>query len=214
MRKWIIVILIFSACLFTLTQSRAENVIGQRGQQHRRDWLIDRAKKFKDAQARQDYDAARSFLAPDARVWFEEKKGEGSVYKIPGAWNHWDTYFQGRTTYVDWQENGNEVSVVGHEINDYYRLLDWRPWPYKQTWWFNDQGQITGVLVQEMPGQGETGSRLNEFKEWAKQNRPEELTYLMPKGVIDPSADRPERWRAILIDWRKAAGLPAVKLDQ
>jgi hypothetical protein len=28
------------------------------------------------------------------------------------------------------------------------------------------------------------------------------LEYLMPKGEINPAGDRPERWKAILEQWR------------
>ena len=218
MRKWIIALLIFATGWPAFTHGHAAINVGAQSQPDTKplqsDSLLNRINQFREAHARRDYVAARSFLAPDARIWFEEKTGEGSPYKIPGRWEHWDTYLHGHTTYSNWQQTGNEITAEGHEINDYYRLLDWRPWPFKQTWWFNDQGQISGCFIRQVEGQGSTGSRLKEFKEWAKQNRPEELAYLMPKGSIDPSEDRPERWRVILVEWRKAVGLPAVELSR
>jgi hypothetical protein len=55
---------------------------------------------------------------------------------------------------------------------------------------------------------GETVSRLDEFREWARREHPEELEYVMPKGRIDPTADRAERFKLLLLEWRKAIGLP------
>ena len=34
----------------------------------------------------------------------------------------------------------------------------------------------------------------------------------MPSGRIDPTGDRPQRFRAVLEEWRRAAKLPAVEL--
>jgi len=36
----------------------------------------------------------------------------------------------------------------------------------------------------------------------------------MPGGRIDPTGDRPERFHAILLAWRKAAGLPPIELSE
>ena len=45
---------------------------------------------------------------------------------------------------------------------------------------------------------------MKEFKEWARANHPDELAYLMPKDRLDPTGDRPERWRVMLDEWRKS----------
>jgi hypothetical protein len=175
--------------------------------------VIQRVQEFNAARMRKDYDTARNYLSPDARVWYERREGAGEPWTVKGGtWAHWDGYFNGKTEYSDWKADGLIVTATANETNDYYRLLDWHPWPMKFTWWFNESGKLSGFLVQAVKGKGSTGSRLEEFKKWAASNNPEELRYLMPNGNIDPTGDRAERWRKILIEWRKAVRLPPVEL--
>jgi hypothetical protein len=102
--------------------------------------------------------------------------------------------------------------AFGHETNDFYRLTEWTPKPLAFTLWIDDQGRISGFLFHAQ-GEGKDPSHFGELRAWASANRPGELAYLMPKGRIDPSGDRPARWRTLAIEWRKAAGLPEVRLD-
>jgi hypothetical protein len=145
---------------------------------------------------------APRLLSPDARVWFEEKKGEGDPLTPGGAgrWAHWDSYFHSSSTASDWEERDGAVTAIIHETNDFYELLDWKPKPYRMTWWLDQSGRISGALVQSIPGTA--SSRMDEFREWAKKSHPEELDYLMPGQRIDPTADRAERWKKILLEWK------------
>lgn len=151
------------------------------------------------------------FLAPGARMWYDTKEGEGEpLKKGQGSYAHWDHYFGSTSTLTDWQvHDDGAVSAVVHETNAFYRLLDWEPAPYRMTWWLDAHGRICEALLTSIPGH-DTKGRLAEFQDWAREHRPEELDYLMPKGRIDPKADRAERFAALLKEWRAAAGLPAV----
>src|SRR5262249_46730588 len=176
---------------------------------------VDVIRRFRQARDRGDFDAARTFLAPDARIWFDmaERKGPGEPWKLgEGTWDHWDRFFHSRTDYADWKDRGDRVTAVGHETNDYYRLLDWKPSPLAMTWWLDSSGKITGFMFHGMRGPTPDRSRLKEFEAWARKNRPKELDDLKPKGNFDPSGDHPQRWRAILIEWRRAVGLPEIPL--
>ena len=57
-------------------------------------------------------------------------------------------------------------------------------------------------MVVSLPGETTRG-RLAEFQEWARANHPDELAYLMPNGRIDPTEDRAERFRKLLLEWRR-----------
>ena len=174
---------------------------------------IETVRKFLAARRRGDLEAARGMLARDARIWFDmtERKGPGEPWTLKeDDWDRWDGFFHGKTDFTDWKDEGDRVTAVGHEINDYYRLLDWKPNPLNFTWWLDASGKIAGYMFHEVTGLPPPPRRLDEFKQWARKNRPDELAFLMPKGHIDPSGDRPQRWRSILIEWRKAVGLPVV----
>ncbi len=178
------------------------------------DHRIETVKRFQAARERGDLAAARALLGPDPRIWFDidERQGPGQPWSLgTGDWDRWDRFFHRKIAYSDWKRHGDRVTAIGRETNDYYLLLDWEPKPLALTWWFNSSGKISGFMfhaVRDAPSR----SRLQEFEAWAKKNRPEEIAYLKPKGRIDPSRDRPERWRALLVEWRKAAGLPEVSL--
>jgi hypothetical protein len=176
---------------------------------------IETVQKFRAARERGDLAAARALLAPDPRIWFDrkERKGSGQPWTLDeDDWDRWDRFFHSQTDYTHWKDRGDRVTALGHETNDYYRLLDWKPNPLAFTWWIDSSGKITGFLFHAMPGPRPVRSRMKEFQVWARKNRPAELDYLMPKGKIDPSGDRPRRWRAILIEWRHATGLPDIPL--
>lgn len=168
---------------------------------------VDRVKAYRAAHDRGDVAAEAAFLAPGARIFYERREGEGDPLTAgrSGRYAHWDEFFRSRTTLTDWKEEGDAVSATVHESNDFYRLLDWTPRPYRMTWWLGADGRITAAMVESIPG--ETKSRMKEFQEWARANRADELAYLMPNGRIDPTEDRAERFKKILLEWRKAAGL-------
>jgi hypothetical protein len=174
-------------------------------------------RRFREAKEKGDLAEARAFLAPDARIWFDmqEREGPGKPWTLEaGPWASWDRYFHSHTDLRDWKSEGGRVTVVGDETNDFYRLLDWKPKPVLLTYWVDRSGRITGFLFHPVAGGPPAQSRLEEFEAWAKKTHPAELAYLMPNGKIEPSGDRPGRWRKILVEWRSAAGLPEVPLPQ
>ena len=179
MRKLVLLLIAFVACA---TENNIRTV-----------------KNFRAARERGDDAAAEAYLTPDSRMWFVKKEGPGFIVGHGGEeWRHWDLYFHGHSTYSDWQSHGNVVTANVMESNDFYHLLDWKPAPYRLTYWF-ERGRIKEILLEPL---GKSTSRLEEFKSWAAKTHPDELAYLMPKGEIIPTADRPERWRAILEEWR------------
>lgn len=150
-------------------------------------------------------------LAAGVRIWYESKSGPGEPFGAAGRWTHWDRYFHSHARFSDWRLDGQAVSATVHETNDYYDLLEWKPVPYRMTWWLDAEGRIREVLLQKLPGR-ET-NRLAEFREWAAAAHPGELADLLPNGQIDPTGDRPERWRALLTEWRIAVGIEKKLVD-
>lgn len=141
----------------------------------------------------------QSLLAPDARMFFGKREGTGMLLGRTDEWSHWDTYFHGHSEMYDWKVDGHVVTAMGRETNDFYRLTEWNAPPFRMTWWLDDQQRITAILFEPL---GKPTSRFDEVKAWARQHHPEELAYLMPKGEIDPTGDRPERWKVLLEEWR------------
>ena len=164
--------------------------------------LVKQVQTYHAAHERHDLQTEAAILSPDARMWFEERKGDGEPLRPTGdgRYAHWDAFFHSQSTLTDWKVEGNAVSAIAHETNDFYRLLDWKPVPYRMTWWLDANRKITGAMVQSLPGKAT--SRLPEFREWAAAHHPEELEYLMPKGHLDPTGDRAERMQRLLVEWQ------------
>ncbi|HEY2828967.1 MAG TPA: hypothetical protein VGJ88_02545 [Thermoanaerobaculia bacterium] len=169
--------------------------------------LIRRVKSYSQAHRNGDVALESQMLSPDARTWYESRSGEGEPLRPgrTGRYAHWDAFFHSRSVLSGWVVRGRAVTATVHETNDFYRLLDWKPNPYQMTWWFDDHGRITGVMVRSLPRK-ET-SRMQEFRAWAAVHDPTELEYVMPKGKLDPTGDRAERWKALLVRWRAGVGL-------
>ena len=171
------------------------------------DPMIQRVREFRALKERGDIARAEGYIAPGARLWFENRSGEGEPFTLGGgSWDHWDKYFHSRSTFTNWNASGNAVTADVIETNDFMQLLDWHAKPYTMTWWLDDQRRISAVLIKSNPEK--PTNRMSEFKQWARANHPDELAYLLPNDRIDPTGDRPERWKPLLSEWRKAAGLP------
>ena len=164
--------------------------------------LIQRTQDFRALVTKGDLESAQAYVAPGARMYFEEVKGEGEPYKLGGgSWEHWDKYFHSRNELTDWRAEGRSVTATAHETNDFMQMLEWKAPPYTITWTFDDSDRISHVLIKGGPGK--VVSRLDEFKAWAREHHPGEIEYLMPNGRIDPKGDRPEKWDALLKEWRE-----------
>ena len=172
---------------------------------------IAKVQEFLAARKRGDEAAAGALMAPDARIWWEEKKGPGEPWTLGGKWSGWDAYFHSKSEYSDWREGRDSVTASGVEMNDFYRLIERSPQKFRATWWLDSSGKISGFLF-EPRGAVVPGDRFDEFKAWARKEKPAELEYLMPGGHFDPTGDRPRRFEAILVEWRKASGLPPVEM--
>lgn len=179
------------------------------------DPLVITAKQFRAHVKAGEYDEARAMMVQNPRRWFNEREGEGREWKLgpkSGPWSEWDDHFRGRTEVVRWEVGEGTATLVFLETNDYFQLLD-RGWQKSEmVYYFNDAGEIEGLLIR---GRGDRPQgRTEEFLAWARENDPEELAYLMPDGDVDPSGDRPPRFRALLNRWRESAGLEPIEIEE
>src|SRR5690242_1996283 len=121
--------------------------------------------EFNDAADRGDLVRARAYMAPDARVWYENPAGPGEPWTLgEGGYSDWDKEFRTEKQVVGgYQRDGDAVWAVVSETNDYYRLTE-RPWSRTYLEWrLDERNRIKGLLVAEV---GEPTSRSKEFREW------------------------------------------------
>lgn len=162
---------------------------------------------YRDAKDAGDYELAGRFLAEDARIWFDKKEGPGSPLGASGGpYKEWDREFRSHSTREAIRVVGRTVTYVTLEINDYYRLIERVPTKARVTYYFDEDDKIKGMLYQGLsPLKTRPPDRYNQFKRWAAEHYP---------GVLDADdmkiPNQPKRWRELLTEWRKDAGLPAI----
>ncbi len=173
--------------------------------------LIVKAKEYRALKDSGQDTAAFAYLSSDCHIWYEKIEGEGIKADIGGPWSHWDNYFRGTRQYESWTVDSNAVTVSMMETNDFYKLIEREPTRVFITWWFDDDQKINRVFVK-----GDRSvrpkDRMPEFVKWALGTMPAEVEYLLPDKKLNPTGDRPERWKKALLEWRKAEGLPEVKM--
>ena len=164
---------------------------------------IQTVEEFRAARGAGDYDRASELLIDDPRIWYDEHVGEGQPWTMePGLWESWDAYFNGVTERVtDWQIDDNQVWADMYETNDYFELTERGGGYWRATYFFRGS-RIAGFMVSPIPEREVTLGRVAEFEDWAFEHHPEEASYLMPGGSIDPTGDRAPRMRELLMKWR------------
>lgn len=162
---------------------------------------------YRAAKKRGDLASAAGYLIDDARVWFGKKEGPGKPLRPHGGpYAQWDAEFRSTSTRDEIRVRGNAVSYVVTEINDFYRLIDGVAGKYRLTYYFADNGKITGRLVQGLSSDSvRPPDRRCEFEQWAAKKYP---------GLLDAEEmkipNQPRRWRSLLTEWRAEVGLPPI----
>ncbi|MBD3299658.1 MAG: hypothetical protein GF341_13460 [candidate division Zixibacteria bacterium] len=177
--------------------------------------MVAAAEAYRSARDSGDYPTARQYLVADARMWFEEKTGEGRPIVLgDGPYDRWDEHFESETSHGEWQADSNTIWTVVTEWNDYYRLLEREDTTrYRLTFYFADNGLIAGYKVSSADVNGLNAprdDRFAEFKAWAEEHHPREWEYLRPDGIFDPTGDRAVRTRTLLNAWRESVGLEPI----
>jgi hypothetical protein len=168
---------------------------------------------FEAARDAGDYETARSYMGDDPRVWWGVREGPGAQWALGGGpWRGWDAHFHGDSARITpWRVDGDRVWADMRESNDYYRLLEREPGFWRRSYFFDGGDRITGTMIGAVDDPPPPSGRDDEFEAWARANHPGELDYLEPDGKIDPTGDRPQRYRALLNTWRASVGLPPIE---
>jgi hypothetical protein len=155
-----------------------------------------------------DLPAQKALIAPGARIWFGEKKGEGELIDLDGPGSQWDRELHASLEYANPKVSRDTVTAEFVERNDFYRLAGIDGWKAKITFRFDSQGRIVEEVYVPEPGQPRTRELLAPFLEWARANRPGMEERLYPGGKLTRNLETARQWRAALTDWRESTGVP------
>lgn len=172
---------------------------------------------YRAAKKTHDAELISKYMAKESRIWFDDKTGPGTLRKPTGEgpWAGWDREMKSTGKILEYEVIDNKLVTVVTETNDYFKLLDREAKPYLLTYWFDENKKIEGMLVSKMPETKEKSNKYEEFKAWVDVNHPGAIAKLQTdEGNIIPSKENAIRWRKLLIEWRKATGLPEVNLRE
>ena len=173
--------------------------------------LLGRLDTYRAAKKRGDYDTAAKYLAVDARIWFEKKEGPGHPLRAKGGpYADWDRFFNAKSTRKNVRVTDHTVTYISRETNDYFRLLERVSTPARVTYYFDDDRRITGMLYAGL-GHKRLPDRKEQFVKWADEHYPGEVHRLQPGGSLSPTLQNAKRWKQLLIEWRREAGLPPIE---
>jgi hypothetical protein len=154
------------------------------------------------ARHRGDLEEARSFLAPGCVIWFDSREGPGTPLDLQGGAAEWDRELRASATHDALVVEGDHVSGLFTETNDFYTLLGIDAWKARITFWFDASGLITAELYEAMPDNPDFDAHFLPALEWATRNRPEEVKALLPGDLLVRNGDTARRWRVLLQEWR------------
>ncbi len=160
--------------------------------------------EYRQAKKDGDYQKAALYLVDDARIWFNKKEGPGHPLRAKGGpYKDWDKEFRSNSRKENFRIKGRTLSYISYENNDYYRLIERIPSPARVTYYFDEDGKITGMLYAGLtPRTQRPPDRFCEFEKWATKRYP---------GLLDSDEmdipNNPKRWREVLTEWRADVGL-------
>ncbi len=161
-----------------------------------------------------DAKQAATYLAPDARIWFDEKTGPGRPKSPISGWGAWDLELNAVNTYSDVEIVGNSLTALFHEQNDFSRLIGFPGWRSRSTYWFDEQGRIAEQLYEPMAQHPPMQAYFDAPLRWARTHHADELAAIYPEEQFRPNTDTARRWRTLLLAWRAETGLPISLLVQ
>ena len=153
-------------------------------------------------------DEALSLLAPEYRLWFNARKGEGMDRAAAARMLTWDYALHPRHRVDGFEVRGNEVVARVHEDNDFSLLIGFPGWDSTSTYVVDDAGRIVSQLYVPREGQPEWRPYLDAPLVWLREHHPDALARIFPNGKLAQSAETAREWVTLLRAWRAATSQP------
>ncbi len=167
--------------------------------------LKERLEAYRRAYNQHDSKAILSFLAPDY-----EFKVANSTYKVAkkdiSGLLEWDFATNALSAYSDVEVKGNTISATLTEQNDFYKSIGISERKYRFTYIYGEEGLIKqAILEKALSDAASFDEALKPALDWARKERPQELSEIYPDGKFIYNTQMAKRWLTLLQDWREAA---------
>lgn len=155
--------------------------------------------------ASQTLEEALSVLAPEYRLWFGARTGEGLDRARVAKMLEWDYALHPRHRVDSLTANGNEVTARVHEDNDFSLLLGFPGWDATSTFTLDANGRIVSQLYVPA-GSTEWRPYLDAPLAWIREHHPDALPRVFPNGKLAQTRETAREWVSLLRAWRAATG--------
>lgn len=152
-------------------------------------------------------DDALAFLAPDYRLWFGGRSGEGMAHERAAKMLEWDFALHPRHRIDSITVHGRDVTAQVHEDNDFSLLIGFPGWDATSTYTVDENGQIT-AQVYVPTGPAEWRPYLDAPLAWIREHHPSALVRIFPNGRLAQTRETAREWVTLLRAWRAATGQP------
>lgn len=150
---------------------------------------------------------ALSALAPEYRLWFGSRSGDGLDRARVAKMLEWDYALHPRHRVDSVTVNGSVVTARVHEDNDFSLLIGFPGWDSSSTFTLDEQGQIVSQMYVPT-GSTEWRPYLDAPLEWIRQHHPDVLPRIFPNGKLAQTRETAREWVSVLRAWRAATGQP------
>ena len=144
-----------------------------------------------------------SFLSEDFELHFTEydfKIDKKGLIDVLG----WDKGVNGEVSYEKLITEGNSITGLFTERNDFLKLIGIEELKATISYRFDISGKIAKQTYTPLPGQPSFQEKMQPAIEWARTNRPDELNEIYPQNQIQFNQEMAERWVILLKEWKTA----------
>jgi len=144
-----------------------------------------------------------SFLSDDFHLHFTEYDftiDKTGLINVLG----WDKGVNGKVSYEKLIAEGDSITGVFTERNDFFNLIGIEELKATITYTFDRSGMIVKQTYTPLPNQPSFQDNMRPAIEWARTNRPGELNEIYPQNQMQFNREMAERWVALLKEWKTA----------
>lgn len=146
-------------------------------------------------------DKTLGFLSNDFELHFTEYDftiDKAGINDVLG----WDKGVNGKVSYEKLVAEGDSITGLFTERNDFFKLVGIEELRATITYTFDSSGMIVKQSYTPLPNQPSFQDYMQPAIEWARTNRPNELTEIYPQNQMQFNQEMAERWVTLLKEWK------------
>ena len=121
------------------------------------------------------------------------------------ALEEWDAVMNSHLQFTDLKMRNQRLECKGAETNDWYKVVGIEQEHFEPIRFEFEAGKIRHIRAQLAPKSEMAVDRaVNDVVRWALDVNPDEIRYLVPRGVFRYGHEQAQRWKKLLAEWKQA----------